>query len=73
MKDQQKENAKRPVPLRALLKKARKRQSCAERREIRSILRRERRKWQKVKSLNGKTVRVSLERMRSERSRGIRA
>ena len=71
MKEHQKENIKSPVPLKALLKEARKKQTCAERREIKSILQKMRKTWKKVKSPNGKTVRVSPERMQSERSREL--
>ena len=57
--------------LKALLKEARKRQACAERREIKSILRRERKAWKKVKSPGGKIARVSPDRMQSERGKEL--
>ena len=70
MKEQHK-NAQRAVPLKALLKEALKKQDRAEQQEIKAILRKGRDKWKRVKSPNGRVVRVSLERMQSERSREL--
>ena len=70
MKEQRK-NALRAVQLKALLKEARKKQDRAEQQEIKAILRKGRGKWKRVKSPNGRVVRISLERMQSERSREL--